>query len=143
MVSIPAILTNAGIDVWLVGILSPMVLPFVDTPALSFIIIALIAFAFRLVFTSRLTVITLSIALVPLSNEMGISPWIITMIILVGSEVWFFRFQIDWHTLAYSTTEGRGFSYPLMCRINPIYAIAYILALIAGIPYWRYLGLMG
>ncbi|MCZ6622802.1 MAG: anion permease [Deltaproteobacteria bacterium] len=143
MVSIPAVLTNARIDVWLVGILSPLVLPFVDTPSLSFIIIALIAFAFRLVFTSRLTVITLSIALVPLSNEMGISPWIITMIILVGSEVWFFRFQIDWHTLAYATTEGRGFSYPLMCRINPIYAIAYILALMAGIPYWRYLGLMG
>lgn len=143
MVSIPAVLTNARIDVWLVGILSPLVLPFVDTPSLSFIIIALIAFAFRLVFTSRLTVITLSIALVPLSNEMGISPWIITMIILVGSEVWFFRFQIDWHTLAYATTEGRGFTYPLMCRINPIYAIAYILALIAGIPYWRYLGLMG
>jgi hypothetical protein len=30
-----------------------------------------------------------------------------------------------------------------MARINPIYAIAYIAALIAAIPYWRYLGLMG
>jgi len=84
----------------------------------------------------------LSIALVPLSGEMGISPWIIIMIVLMGSEVWFFPFQVDWHTLAYSTTEGKGFSYPLMCRLNPFYALAYILALIAGIPYWRYLGLM-
>jgi len=142
MVSIPTILANAGIDVWLVGVLSPLVLPFVDTPALSFVIIALIAFALRLLFTSRLTVITLSIALVPLSGEMGISPWIIIMIVLMGSEVWFFPFQVDWHTLAYSTTEGKGFSYPLMCRLNPFYALAYILALIAGIPYWRYLGLM-
>ena len=65
------------------------------------------------------------------------------MIILVGSEVWFFTFQVDWHTLAYSTTEGKGFSYPLMYRINPFYALAYIVALIAAIPYWRYLGLMG
>ena len=84
-----------------------------------------------------------TLALVPLSSEMGISPWIIIMIILMGSEVWFFPFQIDWHTLAYFTTEGKGFSYPLMCRLNPIYALAYILAVIAGIPYWRYLGLMG
>ena len=30
-----------------------------------------------------------------------------------------------------------------MCRINPFYALAYILALIAGIPYWRFLGLIG
>jgi len=143
MVSIPTILARARIDVWLVGVLSPLVLPFVDTPTLSFVIIALIAIALRLLFTSRLTVITLSIALVPLSGEMGISPWIIIMIVLMGSEVWFFPFQVDWHTLAYSTTEGKGFSYPLMCRINPFYAVAYILALIAAIPYWRYLGLMG
>ena len=143
MVSIPTILANSGIDVWLVGVLSPLVLPFVDTPALSFIIIALIAYALRLLFTSRLTVIALTIALVPLSSEMGISPWIIVMIVLMGSEVWFFPFQVDWHTLAYSTTEGKGFTYPLMSRINPFYALAYILAILAGVPYWRYLGLMG
>ncbi len=143
MVSIPSILAGARIDVWLVGVLSPLVLPFVDTPVLSFVIIALMAFTIRLVFTSRLTVIALSIALVPLSSEIRVSPWIITMIILMGSEVWFFPFQIDWHTLAYSTTDGKGFTYPLMCRLNPFYAFAYILALIAAVPYWRYLGLIG
>jgi anion transporter len=143
MVGIPSLLTRARIDRWLVGFISPLILPFVDTPVISFTIMALIGFAFRLVFTSRLTVITLSIALVPLSIDMGVSPWIITMIVLIGSEVWFFPFQIDWHTLAYSTTDGKGFSYPFMCRINPFYALAYLLALIAAIPYWRYLGLMG
>ena len=40
------------------------------------------------------------------------------MIILIASEVWFFPYQVDWHMLAYSTTDGKGFSYPLMCRIN-------------------------
>jgi hypothetical protein len=29
-----------------------------------------------------------------------------------------------------------------MCRINPVYAIAYIIALLVAIPYWRFLGLM-
>ena len=114
-----------------------------DNPFLSFVIIALIAYAVRLAFTSRLTVITLLLALAPLSVDMGISPWVMTIIILMGSEVWFFPFQIDWHTLANSTTEGKGFTYELMCRINPFYALAYILALLMGIPYWRYLGLMG
>jgi hypothetical protein len=67
----------------------------------------------------------------------------VTPIILVGSEVWFFTFQVDWHALAYSTTEGKGFSYPLMSRINFFCALAYIVALRAAVPYWRYLGLMG
>ena len=140
---IPALLTKAKIDEWLVGLLSPLILPFVDHPAVSFIIICLISYAFKLVFTSFLTVVTLTVALLPLSIDMGVSPWIIAMLVLVGSEVWFFRFQVDWHTLAFSTTESKGFSYRYMSWINPVYALAYIVALIAAIPFWRYLGLMG
>jgi len=142
-VSIPILLSQAKIDEWLVGLASPVILPFLDRPVLSFITIALIAYAVKLIFTSFLTVVTLTVALLPLSIDMGISPWIMAMIILMGSEVWFFTFQVDWHTLAYSTTEGKGFSYPLMSRINYFYALAYLVALIVAIPYWRYLGLMG
>ena len=141
--SIPSLLTQARIDEWLSGFFSPFVLPFVDQPAIAFVIIALIGYALKLVFTTRLVVITLVVALSPLSIDMGISPWIMTMIILMGAEVWFFRFQVDWHTMAFATTDGKAFTYPLMCRINPFYALAYILGLIAGIPYWRYLGLIG
>jgi anion transporter len=141
--SIPILLTQAKIDEWLVGLASPVILPLLDSPAVSFVAIALIAYAVKLVFTSFLTVVTLTVALLPLSIDMGISPWIMAMIILVGSEVWFFKFQVDWHTLAYSTTEGKGFNYPFMSRINFFYALAYLVALIAAIPYWRYLGLMG
>jgi len=141
--SIPTLLTRAKIDEWLVGLISPLILPFLDQPALSFIIIVLVTYGIKLVFTSFLTVVTLTVALLPLSIDMGISPWIMAMLILMGSEVWFFTFQVDWHTLAYSTTEGKGFNYPLMSRINPFYALAYVIALVAAIPYWRYLGLMG
>jgi hypothetical protein len=80
--------------------------------------------------------------LIPLSIDLGVSPWIMIMLVLIATEVWFFAFQVDWHTLAYSVTEGKGFIYPLMYRINPIYALAYLLALIVAIPYWRYLGLL-
>lgn len=141
--SLPSLLTQAKIDEWLSGFFSPFVLPFVDRLAIAFVIIALIGYALKLVFTSRLVVITLVVALSPLANDMGISPWVMTMVILMGAEVWFFRFQVDWHTMAYATTDGKAFSYPLMCRINPFYALAYILGLIVGIPYWRYLGLIG
>jgi hypothetical protein len=33
----------------------------------------------------------------------------------MATTVWFFPYQqVDWHMLAYSTTDGKGFSYPLM-----------------------------
>lgn len=141
--SIPALLTRSKIDQWLVELISPTILPFLGNPALFFIVIAILTYCLKLFFTSFLTVVTLSVALLPLSVDIGMSPWIIAMIILMASEVWFFPFQVDWHTLAYSTSERKGFSYPLMCRVNPFYALAYIIALVAAIPYWRYLGLMG
>jgi len=140
--SIPTLLTQAKIDHWLVGIFSPLILPFTKTPALAFIVVLLITYAVKLIFTSFLTVVTLAIALLPLAPDMHVNPWIIIMIVLIASEVWFFSFQVDWHTLAYATTDGKGFSYNLMARITPFYALAYVLALIVAIPYWRYLGLM-
>jgi anion transporter len=140
--SIPTLLTQARIDNWLVEAFAPLIRPFISNPALTFVIIAVITYAVKSVFTSFLTVVTLAIALLPLAGDLNVNPWIMIMIILIASEVWFFSFQVDWHTLAYSTTDGKGFSYPLMSRINPFYALAYIVALIAAIPYWRYLGLM-
>ncbi len=140
--SIPTLLRQAKIDQWLVEVISPLILPFINSPAWFFVVIALLTYALKLIFTSFLTVVTLCVALLPLSIDVGMSPWIITMIILIASEVWFFPYQIDWHMLAYSTTDGKGFSYPLMCRINIFYAIAYLTALIVAIPYWRYLGLI-
>ncbi|MGH7794852.1 MAG: SLC13 family permease [Candidatus Binatia bacterium] len=141
--SIPTLLKEARIDQWLVDVISPLILPFMDSPAWFFLIIAVLTYALKLIFTSFLTVVTLCVALLPLSIDVGMSPWIIAMIILIASEVWFFPYQVDWHMLAYSTTDGKGFSYPLMMRINPIYALAYIVALLVAIPYWRYLGLVG
>jgi anion transporter len=141
--SIPTLLKQAKLDQWLVDVMSPLILPFMDSPAWFFLIIAILTYALKLVFTSFLAVVTLCVALLPLSIDVGMSPWIIAMIVLIASEVWFFPYQVDWHMLAYSTTEGKGFSYPLMLWINPIYAFAYIVALIAAIPYWRYLGLIG
>ena len=141
--SIPTLLKQARIDVWLVDVMSPVITPFLDSPVRFFIVIALLTYLLKLVFTSFLAVVTLCVALLPLSIDVGMSPWIIAMIILIASEVWFFPYQVDWHMLAYSTTDGKGFSYPLMCRINIFYAAAYIVALIVAIPYWRYLGLMG
>lgn len=141
--SIPVLLTQARIDQWLVGMFAPVILPLTNSPALCFTVIIVIAIVVKLAFTSFLTVVTLTVALLPLASELGISPWVMAMIVLMGSEVWFLRFQVDWHTMADATTGGKGFSYPLMSRINPVYAVAYILAAIVAIPWWRHLGLIG
>ncbi|HET7004594.1 MAG TPA: SLC13 family permease [Candidatus Binatia bacterium] len=140
--SLPTLMKQAKIDQWLIDVISPLILPFMESPVWFFIVIALLTYVLKLFFTSFLAVVTLCVALLPLSIDVGMNPWIVAMMILIASEVWFFPYQVDWHMLAFSTTDGKGFSYPLMCQINPVYAIAYIVALLFAIPYWRFLGLM-
>ena len=141
--SIPTLLKQARIDVWLVDVMSPLIVPFIDSPVRFFLVIVLLTYLLKLVFTSFLAVVTLSVALLPLSIDVGMSPWIIAMIILIASEVWFFPYQVDWHMLAYSTTDGKGFSYPLMCRINILLRARLHRCADRGHPYWRYLGPIG
>lgn len=140
--SIPTLLTQAKIDTWMVGLISPVILPFTQTPVMTLLIIALMTYLVKIVFTSFLTVVTLCIALLPLAGQLHMNPWVIIMTVLIASEVWFFPFQVDWHTLALTSSDGKGFSYRLMNRINPIYALAYLIALVAAVPYWRFLGLV-
>ncbi|MSP37037.1 MAG: cyclic nucleotide-binding domain-containing protein [Deltaproteobacteria bacterium] len=85
--SIPALLKGAKIDQWLVDGISPLILPFVDSPAWLFVVICLLTYALKLIFTSFLAVVTLCVALLPLSVDVGMSPWIIAMVILIASEV--------------------------------------------------------
>src|SRR5262245_64002748 len=101
---------------WLSSSFLSLVLFFIRTLVITFIVIALIGFALKLVFSQRLTVLTLIIALVPLAARLNVNPWVVTMVVLIGSEPWFFCYQIYWHTLAYATTEGKGISYPLLYR---------------------------
>lgn len=66
-----------------------------DSPAWFFVVIALLTYALKLIFTSFLAVVTLCVALLPLSIDVGMSPWITAMIILIASEVWFFPYRVD------------------------------------------------
>jgi len=58
-----------------------------DSPVWFFLIIALLTYALKLIFTSFLAVVTLSVALLPLSIDVGMSPWIIAMVVLIDPQM--------------------------------------------------------
>ena len=140
--SIPTLLKQAKIDQWLVDVISPVILPFMDSPAWFFVVIALLTYVLKLVFTSFLAVVTLCVALAavvdrrrhePMDHRHDHSN-------RFGSLVFPLSSRLAYARLLHHRRQRIFLSAHV--RINPIYALAYIIALVAAIPYWRYLGLM-
>ena len=52
--SLPTLMKQAKIDQWLVDVISPLILPFMDSPVWFFVVIALLTYVLKLVFTSFL-----------------------------------------------------------------------------------------
>ena len=72
--SLPTLMKQAKIDQWLIDVISPLILPFMDSPVWFFIVIALLTYVLKLVFTSFLAVVTLCVTLLPLSIDVGMNP---------------------------------------------------------------------
>jgi len=141
--SIPTLLKQAKIDQWLVDVISPMILPFVDSPAWFFIVIAIMTYALKLVFTSfggghplRRPAPTIGRRWhESVDNRNDCSH-------RLGSMV--FPYQVDWHMLHSSTTDGKGFLLPADVP-DEHFSMRSPTSSLLSLPflYWRYLGLMG
>jgi hypothetical protein len=104
--------------------------------------VAVVSFAIRLVLEQDLTVLLVSLALIPVATAAGIEPWAVTIALLATSVVWFLPFQTSSYMVARSASEDRLFSHEQARRFALAYAGLTLLGLALAVPYWRLLGLL-
>jgi CRP-like cAMP-binding protein/di/tricarboxylate transporter len=104
--------------------------------------VAVVSFAVRLVLEQDLTVLLVSLALIPVATAAGIEPWTVTIALLATSVVWFLPFQTSSYMVARSASEDRLFSHEQARRFALAYAGLTILGLALAVPYWRLLGIL-
>jgi CRP-like cAMP-binding protein/di/tricarboxylate transporter len=104
--------------------------------------VALVSFAVRLVLEQDLTVLLVSLALVPVATAAGIEPWSVTIALLATSVVWFLPFQTSSYMVARSASEDRLFSHEQARRFALAYAGLTLVGLALAVPYWRLLGVL-
>lgn len=116
---------------------------FLGSPALFLTAVIALCFAVTLVVRDDAAVILLVTALLPLAAKAGIHPWILVFVVLLSTDPFFFSYQSPTYLTAYFSSDERAFSHRQGQQIALAYAAAVVLAVIASIPYWQWLGLLG
>jgi hypothetical protein len=106
------------------------------------VVVAALSVVVRLVLDQDLTVILMSVTLVPVATRLGLEPWLVTIALLATSAAWILPAQTSAYLVAQSATEGRLFTHAQAQRLALAYTLLTLLGLALSVPYWRALGLV-
>ena len=133
---------SLGIDAAAGALIGELLGPARPGPLAMVLSVAVVSLALRLVLEQDLTVLLVSLALIPVATAAGVEPWAVTIALLATSVVWFLPFQTSAYMVARSASEDRLFSHEQARRFALAYAGLTLIGLALAVPYWRLLGLL-
>ena len=136
------VLQHAGVDSWIAGGLLSASQVF-GSPQLAVLLIAVLTMTLRFVLPSRPTMILLTLALVPSSSAIGISPWVAGFVVLVAANTWILPYQGLEYLILRDATRGEAFDDAQGTRFGAALSAVRLVAIAASIPVWSLLGLIG
>jgi di/tricarboxylate transporter len=119
---------------WLLGASGS---PFIFLPVVS---LATHLVRFALPLPATLLVGVLSI--VPLSAAIGIHPFIIAIVLLASVNPWIVPYQNSIYLNMLESTEGKLFTHKQVRNLAIIQVGVVLIAVIASIPWWRFIGMI-
>jgi DASS family divalent anion:Na+ symporter len=111
-------------------------------PLAMVLIVAVVSLVLRLVLEQDLTVLLVSLAMIPVALAAGVEPWAVTIALLATSVAWVLPFQTSSYMVARAASEDRLFSHEQARRFALAYAGLTLLGLALAVPYWRLLGVL-
>ena len=141
ILSLTHIIPQYKITDWMAGIMVPRVQPLISTPILLLVVIALVMLAMRFLDPSAFIAMPLIFTpLVDAVSKGGIPPLVLTAPILLMSAPFFIMYTNFWMAMADGMSGKQAFSKGQLFYIASLYALAAILATVAGVFYWRMIG---
>jgi anion transporter len=135
------VIVDAKITDWMAGLMLPHVGSLIATPMLLLIVVLLAMLALR--FLDPTAFIAMPLLFLPLQEPLtkaGIPPLVLTAPLLLASAPFWLTYMNFWMAMGDSITQKQGFSRMQLFNIANVYAVSAILALIAGVFYWRAIG---
>jgi len=132
----------AGLDSWLASRLDGLTDLVGDSQTLFLLAIALASMAAGVVLRAGPGSAVLCLVLFPLGASLGMSPWIVALTVLMATNLWLHPQQSVYYLIAYYGAGERGFTHDQARPLAFAYAFFVVLAILASIPYWRWLGLI-
>jgi anion transporter len=136
------VIVDAKITDWMAGLMLPHVGSLIATPMLLLIVVLFAMLALR--FLDPTAFIAMPLLFLPLEEPLakaGIPPLVLTAPLLLASAPFWLTYMNFWMAMGDSITQKQGFSRLQLFNIANVYAVSAILALIAGVFYWRMIGI--
>jgi len=111
-------------------------------PAIFLLGVALMTVLIRVAMPMVAASLLMAVTLYPLAVSAGISPFLITLTVQVASNPWFLAHQNTFYQTALAGTNGRAFTHEQVRPLAYMHAAVSVLSILAGIPLWRWLGLL-
>lgn len=135
VLALGSVFSGAGIDIWLQSLIAPL-FEKIDNTFLAALVIMMMVVVLRLILASfSATIIIMMAVLTPVASTIGLSPFIIGIMVYTVENSWFVRYQNTTYatcfecvkdTLEYKGTVKACLGYIAIC----------IIACLISIPYW-------
>ena len=133
----------AGIQEWVVGAAGPAFEALASNAYLFVIGAAAITVVLRFVIVSEMAYLNIvMVFLVPLCASAGISPWVVGFAMYAVITPWFALYQSATYLAAFYSVDGQMVRHADMARYCALYTAICMVALVASVPYWQWMGLL-
>lgn len=136
------VIVDAKITDWMAGLMLPRVQTLIATPILLLVVVLLAMLALR--FLDPTAFIAMPLIFLPLQEPLakaGIPPLVLTAPLLLASAPLWMTYMNFWIAMGDSITQKQAFSKMQLFHIANIYAVSAIISCIAGVFYWRMIGI--
>jgi CRP-like cAMP-binding protein/di/tricarboxylate transporter len=142
ILSFAGIFANVGLDDWLVQSLTGLGGVIAGRPLVCLVLVAGMSAILSITLRPSLIALLLAAALIPTAASAGVHPWIVMFTAMLANNLWLYPQQNVLYQAAYFATGERSFSHEQARPLAFAYPAFVIIALLASIPYWRWLGLI-
>ena len=111
-------------------------------PGVVLIAIAAATILLRFVLPSRPTMLLLALAVVPAAPQLGISPWLAGLTVLLAANIWVLPYQGLEYLVAREATSGEAFDDRQGTRIGAALTAVRFIAIAGSVPAWKLMGLL-
>ncbi|MBI3825899.1 MAG: anion permease [Candidatus Rokubacteria bacterium] len=142
LASMARVFETTGLDRWLTAMVKGIAGPLAHTPLLFVGALAILSVGVTLVLRWQAAAPLLVLAMMPFARAAGIDPWVVAMTTLMACSTFLTPYQNTQYLALYHGAEPHIFTHRQARRGALAFAIATLVALLASVPLWRWMGLM-
>jgi DASS family divalent anion:Na+ symporter len=142
LTSTASVFATTGLDHRLAGAAGGLLAGAARTPFLFVALLVLVCFGVSLVLQFAAAAPLLIIALTPMAVRVGIDPWVVAIVALVGTGGFLLRHQSSGYQAMYHGTGGTLFTHRQARPAAIAYQVLALVAVCASVPVWHAMGLL-